>query len=174
MLLLLNVNDYGTRLIAAVLSGTWFPGPGGLGKREWRAVDLNEAFERMYRWYVLGCRMEEKPPISRDAFAEQQLLQALNGEILASDVFNRTLAEWELAREDATWTTILQRLSRLNLETETSDLVAAIQKGRDVEEDGDTGSAGIPAYIPPFMPVLVGAGAKLHPDLDPEPRWRDP
>jgi hypothetical protein len=139
---------------------------------------VNEAFERMYRWYVLGCRIQELQPIRRDAFAEQQLLQALSGEILASDIFNRTQAEWELAREDAVWTTILQRLSRMNLETETAELVAAIRYGRIVEDqsldDDDAGNAGIPAFIPPFMPVLVGAGAKLHPDLDPEPYWRDP
>lgn len=112
--------------------------------------------------------------MSREEFAEQQLLQELNGGLLTSEVFNRTAAEWELAREDAMWTVILQRLSNMNLATETSDLVAAIQMGREADEDGDTGSAGVPAYRPPFLPVLVGAGAKLHPALDPEPEWRNP
>ena len=140
---------------------------------------MNEASERMYQWYVLGCRLEEQIPMSREEFADQHLLQELNGEILASEVFNRTSAEWELAREDATWTIILQRLSQMNLSPETGELVAAIRSGRiwshnDLDEDNEAGSAGIPACRPPFLPILVGAGAKLHPDLDPEPRWRDP
>src|SRR5579859_2912421 len=128
----------------------------------------------MYRWYMLGCRVQEQEPISREAFAEQHLLQALTGGLLASEVFDRTSAEWELAREDAMWTTILQRLSRMNVASVTSDLVKAIQAGRDADEDGDAGSSGVPAVRPPFLPVLVGAGAKLHPAIDPEPQWRDP
>jgi hypothetical protein len=133
---------------------------------------LNDALERMYRWYKLGCRFQETPPMSREEFKEQQLLQELNVGILAMEIFNRTSAEWELAREDAAWTTILQRLSQMSLTDDTSDLVAAIQKGRDTDEE--TGSAGVTANRLPFLPTLVGAGAKLHPALDPEPQWRDP
>jgi hypothetical protein len=118
--------------------------------------------------------LEEKEPMSRQEFSEQHLLQEMDGSLLASEVFNRTSAEWELAREDALWTTILQRLSQMNLTIVTSDLVKAIQAGRDADEDGDAGSAGVPARRPPLLPVLVGAGAKLHPAIDPEPQWRDP
>src|SRR5690242_2205328 len=94
---------------------------------------MNEALERMYRWYVLGCRMEERQPMSREEFTNQQLLQLLSGGLLASEIFNRTSAEWELAREDAAWTTILQRLSKMNLAPETGELVAAIRTGRGTE-----------------------------------------
>ena len=135
---------------------------------------MNDALDRMYRWYVLGCRQQEQEPMSREEFAEQRLLQVLSGSLLASEVFDRTAAEWELAREDAQWTSILQRLSRLSFLPAISDLVKAVQVGRESDEDDDAGSAGVPATLPPFLPVLVGAGAKLHPDLDPEPQWRNP
>lgn len=110
--------------------------------------------------------------MSRDEFAAQHLLQELSGGLLASEIFDRTSAEWELAREDALWTKILQSLRGMNLTTETSELVKAIQTGRNADDEGDTGSAGVPAYRSPFSPVLVGAGAKRHPDLDPDPLWR--
>jgi len=150
------------------------PGIGEAVVPEAETVDeANEPFEKMYRWYVLGCRMSEQQPMSREDFAEQKLLRALTGGALASEVFDRTAAEWELAREDAKWTTILQGLLRLNLATETNDLVRAIQTGRELDEEGESGSAGVPARRSPFLPVLVGAGAKLHPDFDPDPLSRD-
>ena len=124
---------------------------------------MNEAAERLYQWYLLGCRMEEQIPMSREAFMEERLLQALSGDLLCSEIFNRTAAEWELAREDALWTTILQRLSNMNFSPETGELVAAIKFGRDIDEDGEAGSAGVPAWLPPFTPVLVGAAAMPYP-----------
>ncbi len=135
--------------------------------------ESNQALERMYRWYLMGCRMKEQVSMSREDFAAQQLLQELTGGLLASEVFDRTAAEWELAREDVRWTMILQRLSHMNLTTDTSELVRAIRAGRELDEDGESGSAGVPARRPPFLPVLVGAGAKMHPGLYPEPPYRD-
>ena len=135
---------------------------------------MNEAMDRMYRWYRLGCRLNGTDHISLEEFEQQHLLQALNEGILSMDLFKRTSAEWELAREDAVWTTVLQRLANMNLSLQTSDLVAAIRAGRELEDGGETGSAGVTAGRLPFMPVLSGAGAKLHPALDPEPEWRDP
>jgi hypothetical protein len=134
----------------------------------------DNASYRMFCWYALGCQLEGRQPMLRKQFEEQQLIQLLKGDLLTSEVFNRSAAEWELAREDALWTTILQRLSQLNVAPRVCDLVTTIQAGRKADEDGDTGSAGVPAYRPPFAPVLVGAGAKLHPALDPEPWCRDP
>ena len=125
--------------------------------------DRNESTEKLYRWYRLGCRLQEQIPLSYEDFAEQYLLQELSGGLLQSEVFNRTSAEWELDREDAAWTTILQRLSNMNLTPESSDLVAAIQRGHDADDDGEAGSMGIPAYRLPDLPVLVGAGAKPLP-----------
>ena len=54
---------------------------------------MNESVERMYRWYLLGCWLQDRKPLSHEEFAEQHLLQALTGDLLASDVFNRTSAE---------------------------------------------------------------------------------
>jgi hypothetical protein len=123
----------------------------------------------MYRWYLLGCRLRENPPVTREEFAEQHLLELIGGDLLASSVFDRTDAEWELDREDACWTEILQRLRNMNLTHVTSDLVAAIQRGRDADEDGPAGDAGAPARRPPFLPTRAGAAAHEPPGSEPDP-----
>jgi hypothetical protein len=128
---------------------------------------MDEALERLYQWYLIGCRVQEKEPMSRDEFVTQHLLELLGGGLATSAVLDRTNAEWELAREDAYWTTILQRLRNLNLTTVTSDLVAAIQAGRDADEGGPAGDAGVPARRPPFFPILSGAAALELPGREP-------
>ncbi len=120
---------------------------------------MEDAFERMYRWYLLGCRMEETVPMTREQFAEQRLLQDLSMGLFESEIFNRTSAEWSLAREDAFWTQILVRLSNLNIVTEVSDLVRVVKRGRDFDEDGETGGAGCPCELPPFFPFNSGSAA---------------
>ena len=123
--------------------------------------------ERMYQWYLIGCRMQEREPMTRDAFMASHILLSLGGSVQA-DIFDRTTAEWELAREDAYWTDILQRLQNMNLTETTSDLVEAIQHGRDIdEEDGSAGNAGAPVHRPPFLPVLVGGAAMEIPGPEP-------
>ena len=54
-------------------------------------------------------------------------------------------------------------------------LAATVAAGRATRRgDLDDGGAGMPAYRRPDLPVLVGAGAKFPPHLDPEPWARDP
>lgn len=135
---------------------------------------MSAAFEKEYQWYLLGCRLLEQRPLNREEFETQYAMLSLLGPMVSERLKNRTPAEWELDREDADWTNVLQRLANLNIAFETSDLITAIQAGRNADEDGDAGAAGILAFIPPRRPILVGAGAKLNPALDPEPQWRDP
>jgi len=120
---------------------------------------VGDAFDRMYRWYLLGCRMEERVPLTPEEFAEQRMLEALSNSIFQSEVFNRTSAEWSLAREDAYWTQILGMLANLNIVSTESDLVRTVIRGRQEDEDGESGAAGVFARMPPFFPVCAGAAA---------------
>jgi hypothetical protein len=52
------------------------------------------------------------------------------------------------------------------------ELGRRVKAGRRLDTDG--GGAPVPAKSRPRPPVLVGAGAKLLPPLDPEPDVRDP
>lgn len=124
---------------------------------------MNPSTEKLYHWYLLGCRWMEEIPMSREEFAEQAAVESLLGGSLPSQVFERTLAEIALDSEDARWTEVLQRLRNLNFAPEQSDLVAAIQKGRELD-DGEAGSAGVRVPRVPWFPFLSGAGARPLPE----------
>lgn len=124
---------------------------------------MNEALERMYQWYLLGCSLQETQSMSREDFEAEQMINLLTGGALASEVLDRSAAEWELAREDAYWTNLLQRLANMNLSDTASDLVTAIRRGRadgqNEDEQGPAGSSGVPVCRPPFVPTHSGAAA---------------
>ena len=138
-------------------------------------ADWDESGTREYLWYVQGCRKLNWPlQLSPTEFSTQY------GRYRRC---NRTIQRYEQRRirhmrrrsgstykEDA----FLERLIKsIRQERELLDyLSTAVSAGRGSEDDD--GGAGMPAYRRPDQPVLVGAGAKLPPHLDPEPDVRDP
>ncbi len=135
----------------------------------------NESGTRNYGWYVRGCRKLNWPlQLSPTEFSAQY------GRYWRCD---RTIQRYEDRRmrhirrrrgstynEDA----FLERLMKsIRQERELLHyLSTAVFAGQGREDE--EGGAGMPAYRRPDQPVLVGAGAKLPPHLDPEPDVRDP
>ena len=130
---------------------------------------------REYRWYLQGCRhLGVEPRLERSLFLVhydryQRLTQTIQryeerrrrrvsrrrGTVYQDDVFLERLMQ-----------SIREEQEKLE------PLAAAVSMGEAF--DMGEGGAGVPAVRLPNIPVLVGAGAKLPPHLDPEPWARDP
>ncbi len=138
-------------------------------------MDEAHARERdEYQAYIRGCRQFDWQPLSAEMFRSlygryRRCSRAIQR---YEQRRNRRLAKrtGSACRDDA----FLERLIRsIRHERERLDyLSTAVSAGQRGEEEN--GGAGMPAYRRPDLPVLVGAGAKLHPELDPEPPVRDP
>lgn len=124
-----------------------------------------------YDWYVLGCERLNWPVLSEAEFWPQYQSYTRYKRFLDH------VPRWLETNPDGTtrvrfkqgtsWTA--QLFSKVvTLFRPLVFVATAIEVGR-----GTDGGAGAPVRSYPRSPVLVGAGAKLHPDLDPEPRWRD-
>lgn len=140
--------------------------------RKYLNSDEEAEIAQQYRWYLLGCKLQEATPVAEAEFRRQYLLfkstqrrvqnfdgkQKRGGIPLETDELLRDLRE-SLMDACATFLPIKM----------------LIDLGQRVStDDNDEGSAGARAGLLPVRPVLSGCGAKLPPYLDPEPQWRDP
>ncbi|HZT43729.1 MAG TPA: hypothetical protein VFA07_16300 [Chthonomonadaceae bacterium] len=124
---------------------------------------------REYQWYLLGCRdAGEAEPLPAEDFwplyRGYRLFRPLVG--LVGNI--------GLRKEPSLRSPWLFRLvyGVLRLLIVMNELGRRVKAGRKLDSDG--GGAPVPAKSRPRPPVLVGAGAKLLPPLDPEPDVRDP
>ena len=130
---------------------------------------------REYRWYIQGCRkLGLESRLERGLFlVHYDRYQRLSQAIQRYEERRRRLVRrrrGSLYQDDV----FLERLMRTVREEQEKlePLAAAVAMGEAL--DTGEGDAGMPAYRRPDLPVLVGAGAKLPPHLDPEPWARDP
>ena len=130
---------------------------------------------REYRWYIRGCRkLGLESRLERGLFlVHYDRYQRLSQAIQRYEERRRRLVRrrrGSLYQDDV----FLERLMRTVREEQEKlePLAAAVAMGEAL--DTGEGGAGMPAYRRPDLPVLVGAGAKLPPHLDPEPWARDP
>ncbi len=130
---------------------------------------------REYRWYIQGCRkLGLESRLERGLFlVHYDRYQRLSQAIQRYEERRRRLVRrrrGSLYQDDV----FLERLMRTVREEQEKlePLAAAVAMGEAL--DTGEGGAGMPAYRRPDLPVLVGAGAKLPPHLDPEPWARDP
>jgi hypothetical protein len=136
---------------------------------------MDETQRQEFRWYIMGSRnVGHEPGLDRNEFLahygrykrcsqaiqryeerKRRLLRRRRGAAYKDDVFLERLMA--VVREE---------------QKKLTPLAAAVAIGQAL--DMDDGGAGVSAHRLPDTPVLVGAGAKLLPHLDPEPWMRDP
>ena len=134
---------------------------------------MEEFDARNYRWYLRGCFKLEWTPVNETEFCTQYGRYRRCNRALQRYEHRRTrhLNRRGLSYRDDVFLERLIRKIRDEYE-QLNYLETAISSG--LSRGNDQGGAGMPAYRLPDTPVLVGAGAKLPPHLDPEPWARDP
>ena len=136
---------------------------------------MDETQRQEFRWYLLGSRhVGHETRLDRNEFlAHYDRYKRCSQAIQRYEERKRRLLRRRrgAAYKDDVFLERLMAAVRKEQEMLTP-LAAAVALGQAL--DMDDGGAGVPAYRRPDMPVLVGAGAKLPPHLDPEPWARDP
>jgi len=134
---------------------------------------FDETGSREYRWYLRGCRKLNWPL----QFGPTEFIVQYRRYRRCTEAIERYESRRirHMRRRGGTGyrdDVFLERLMQsIHLEQARLEYLAtAVSAG----QGDDAGGAGMPAYRRPNMPILVGAGAKLPPHLDPEPWARDP
>ncbi|MCW3094533.1 MAG: hypothetical protein JWL77_151 [Chthonomonadaceae bacterium] len=133
---------------------------------------MDEPSLRDFRWYLQGCRKFDWRPLSEIDFRTQYKRYRRCGRALEHYEQRRTR---HLNRRGSNYRddVFLERLIRSiwDEHEQLNYLATAVSAGHAM--DDEDGGAGMPAHRCPDVPVLVGAGAKPLPHLDPEPWVRD-
>ncbi len=127
----------------------------------------------LYRWYVVGCRKLGWMPLNELEFSSEYLRYRRCSRAIQLFEQRRQLRMANVAGSTYHEDVFFERLIRgIRRERERLDFLStAVSAGRPSNEE--PGGAGMPACRIVDPPVLVVAGAKLLPHLDPEPPVRN-
>lgn len=121
-----------------------------------------------YQWYLSGCDILGHVPLQAHEFWPRYRRYKRCSRILEKYARRSREADGVFKLQNRLLDRLINRVKDEHFKLTFLEL--AVLAGRNA----DGGDAGAPVRQIPRDPVLVGCGAKLHPDLDPEPYWRDP